>query len=244
MIHVEKLVKRFGLKTVLRNLEFHVAAGEIVGLIGPNGAGKTTLLRILSSLSQPTFGKVLVGGYRLPQQAIAVRYTIGVLSHQPILYGDLSAEQNLAFYGSMYGVVELQTRITQVLKIVGMNKRRRDFVRTYSRGMQQRLAIARAIIHDPQLLLLDEPYTGLDQDAAEMLDSILRDVTDQGRTVVMTSHDLLRISDLATRFDVLTRGKIAASTQRADLPKDGLLAFYRKSLQADKAAKQEVAHAS
>ena len=217
---------------VLRNLEFHVEPGEFVALLGPNGAGKTTFLRILSSLSRQTMGEVVIAGYALPQQAAAVRSRLGVVSHLPLLYGDLTAEENLTFYGRMYSVARLDERIGQVLEIVGLSMRRRDLVRTFSRGMQQRLAIARAILHDPEVLLLDEPHTGLDQDACNMLDQVLRQVAERGRTVVMTSHDLARAADLANRFDVLTRGKIQSSVLGSALPQDGLLAFYRQSLEA------------
>jgi heme exporter protein A len=229
-IVVQKLVKRFGLKTVLKGLDFTAEAGEFVGLLGPNGAGKTTLLRILASLSRPTMGIVSVAGFRLPQQAAGVRANLGVLSHQTLLYGNLSGEENLEFFGRMYNVQGLEARITEVLKLVNLNKRRMDLVRTYSRGMAQRLAIARAMIHDPAILLLDEPYTGLDQDASLVLDTILKEIAAQGRTVVMTSHDLVRIADLCSRFDVLSRGKIIASATREEIPQDGLLAFYRQAI--------------
>jgi heme exporter protein A len=230
MIEANHLIKRFGPKTVLRNLEFQVAQGEFVALLGPNGAGKTTFLRILSSLSRQTFGDVTIAGYSLPHQAAAVRRKLGVVSHLPLLYGDLSAEENLVFYGRMYGVDQLDRRVGEVLGLVGLAARRRDLVRTFSRGMQQRLAIGRAVLHDPEVMLLDEPHTGLDQDACEMLDTVLRTVAARGRTVVMTSHDLARVADLASRFDVLTRGRIQASVQKDDLPADGLLTFYRQAL--------------
>ena len=177
-------------------------------------------------------GRVAIAGCELPRQAAAVRRRLGVVSHNPLLYGDLTAEENLIFYGRMYAVDGLNARIDDVLKIVGLSHRRRDLVRTFSRGMQQRLAIGRAVLHDPEVLLLDEPHTGLDQDACEMLDSVLRQVSSRGRTVVMTSHDLMRVEDLASRFDVLTRGRVQASILRADLSQDGLLAFYRRSLEA------------
>ncbi len=231
MIEVHHLVKRFGPKTVLRNLEFQVRAGEFVALLGPNGAGKTTFLRILASLSRATMGMVKIAGYQLPNQAAAVRRRLGVVSHLPLLYGDLTAEENLEFYGRMYGIARLEARITEVLEMVGLSMRRRDLVRTFSRGMQQRLAIGRAVLHDPEVLLLDEPHTGLDQDACAMLDDVLRQVAVRGRTVVMTSHDLARAADLAERFDVLSRGIIHASTQASQLPQDGLLAFYRQALE-------------
>jgi heme exporter protein A len=238
IIEVTHLIKRFGPKTVLKNLDFRVEQGEFVALLGPNGAGKTTFLRILASLSRQTFGEVQIAGYRLPQQAAAVRRKLGVVSHLPLLYGDLSAEENLSFYGRMYGVHPLSQRISQVLELVGLSLRRRDLVRTFSRGMQQRLAIARAIMHDPEVLLLDEPPTGLDQDACEMLDGVLRHVAARQRTVVMTSHDLVRVGDLASRFDVLNRGCIQASVGRDSLPQDGLLSFYRLALEASSSNSQ------
>jgi heme exporter protein A len=231
MIAVKKLIKRFGLKTVLRGLDFQVEPGEFVALLGPNGAGKTTFLRILASLSRPTIGEVSISGYRLPDQAAAVRSRLGVVSHQPLLYGDLTAEENLRFYGRMYGVADLVERIDQVLELVGLSPRRRDLVRTFSRGMQQRLAIGRAVLHDPDVMLFDEPHTGLDQDASAMLDGVLREVAARGRTVVMTSHDLARAADLATRFDILSRGVITASVQRADIEINQLLGFYRQAIQ-------------
>jgi heme exporter protein A len=230
MIEVRKLVKRFGLKTVLRGLDFQAQPGEFVALLGPNGAGKTTFLRILSSLSRPSIGEVRIAGFQLPGQAAAVRNRLGVVSHQPLLYGDLTAEENLRFYGRMYSVENLDARIGEVLELVGLEPRRRDLVRNFSRGMQQRLAIGRAVLHDPDVMLFDEPYTGLDQDASSMLDDVLRSVAGKGRTVVMTSHDLARAEDLATRFDILSRGMIAASSSRADLGTGNLLTFYKNAL--------------
>ena len=231
MIKVHRLIKRFGPKTVLSSLSLEVESGEFVAIIGPNGAGKTTLLRILSSLSKPTSGDISVAGYKLPAQAAKVRQRLGVVSHLPLLYGDLTAEENLIFYGRIYAVSGLVERIHQVLELVGLTNRSGDLVRTFSRGMQQRLAIGRAVLHDPEVLLLDEPHTGLDQDACDMLDKVLKDVAVQGRTVVMTSHDFVRVQDLADRFDVLSRGRIIASKRSAELSRDGLQAFYRQALE-------------
>ncbi len=232
MIEVKNLVKRFGMKTVLRSLDFHVAPGEFVALLGPNGAGKTTFLRILASLSRPSQGVVTLAGFALPGQAAQVRQRLGVVSHQPLLYEDLTALENLQFYGRMYAVPNLTGRIEAILAMVGLAPRRNDLVRTFSRGMQQRLAIARAVLHDPQIMLFDEPYTGLDQDASAMLDGVLKEVAARGRTVVMTSHDLARAEDLATRFDILSRGVIAASIRRSELGAENLPDFYKKALNA------------
>ena len=234
MIKVRKLVKRFGLKTVLRGMDFSVDDGEFVALIGPNGAGKTTFLRILASLARPSMGAVNVAGFQLPKDAADVRRRLGVVSHQPLLYVELTATENLKFYGRMYNLPDVDTRINEVLEMVGLASRRDDLVRTYSRGMQQRLAIGRAVLHDPSVMLFDEPYTGLDQDASTMLDEVLRTVAARGRTVVMTSHDLARTEDLATRFDVLSRGKIAASATHEDFGSGNLLSFYKGVLEEGK----------
>ena len=228
MIEVRRLVKTFGLKPVLRGLDFRADPGEFVALLGPNGAGKTTMLRILATLSRPTLGEVRVAGYTLPGQASAVRRLLGVVSHQPLLYGDLTAEENLRFYARMYGLSDGAGRARQALESVGLTARGRDLVRQFSRGMQQRLAIGRALLHDPQVMLLDEPYTGLDQDASAMLDELLRHVAAGGRTVVMTSHDLPRAADLATRIDVLSRGVIAASVPQTQITSAGLIDLYRQ----------------
>ena len=166
-----------------------------MALFGPNGAGKTTFLRILSSLSRPSMGQLNIAGYSLPGQAAAVRRRLGVVSHLPLLYGDLTAEENLRFYARMYDLPQPEgSASSEVLEMVGLISRRRDLVRTFSRGMQQRLAIGRAVLHDPEVMLFDEPHTGLDQDACLMLDTVLREVAARGRTVVMTSHDLARVA--------------------------------------------------
>lgn len=227
MIEARNVIKRFGLLTVLRGLDFQVEQGEFVALVGPNGAGKTTFLRILSSLSRPNAGLVRVAGHALPGEAAAVRKILGVVSHQPLLYGDLTAEENLRFYARMYALQATGTRVGEVLEIVGLQARRRDLVRQFSRGMQQRLAIGRAILHDPEVMLLDEPHTGLDQEAAGMLDGILKEVAACNRTVVMTSHDLARAADLATRVDILSKGVIVTSLCGDDLDPLSLPALYR-----------------
>jgi heme exporter protein A len=232
VIEVRKLIKRFGMKTVLHGLDFRVERGEFVALLGPNGSGKTTLLRILASLARPTHGEIQIAGFRLPGQAAAVRAQLGVVSHQPLLYGDLTAEENLRFFARLYGVANPNERITEVIQLVGLEMHRRDLVRAFSRGMQQRLAIGRALLHDPDVMLLDEPYTGLDQKSSSMLDELLRSVAAQQRTIVMTSHDLARAEDLATRFDILSNGVIAASTTRKQLRKSNLHTFYKEALAA------------
>ncbi|MBI3362788.1 MAG: heme ABC exporter ATP-binding protein CcmA [Chloroflexi bacterium] len=230
MIETHSLVKTFGLLRVLRGVELDIAEGEFVALLGPNGAGKTTLLRILATLSRPTLGRVRLAGHDLPARADAIRRRLGVVSHHPLLYGDLTAEENLRFYARMYGLTNAERRIAAVLEQVGLAKRRRDLVRTFSRGMQQRLAIARAILHEPEVMLFDEPHTGLDQDAAAMLDGVLRDVAATGRTVLMTTHDLRRALALAGRIAILSRGVIAFDKPKAQIEATRFAAEYDRAI--------------
>jgi len=220
MIETRSLTKTFGPQQVLRGVDLEIAPGEFVALMGPNGAGKTTLLRILATLARPSFGQVRMAGLSLPAGADEVRRRLGVVTHHPLLYGDLTAEENLWFYARMYGIQNRSQRIAAVLEQAGLAARRRDLVRAFSRGMQQRLAIARAVLHDPEIMLFDEPYTGLDQDACAMLDGVLRDVAARGRTVLMTTHDLGRALALADRLLILSRGVIAFSARRAEIDPD------------------------
>ncbi len=227
-IEVRALTKTFGLNPVLRGLDLDVPRGEFLTLLGPNGSGKTTLLRILGALARPTSGTVRIGGWELPGEAEFVRAQLGVVSHLPLLYDTLTAEENLLFFARMYNVPRemRRDRVETVLRRVGLARRARDVVATYSRGMQQRLAIARAILHDPAVLLLDEPYTGLDQDAAALLDELLREVAIGGRTVIMTTHDLRRGHALADRIAILSRGKIAFDAPCREVDPDALPALY------------------
>lgn len=228
MIEIRNLTKTFGLNPVLRGLDLEVPRGQFLTLLGPNGSGKTTLLRILGALSRPTSGVVRIGGWDLPGEAHFVRAQLGVVSHLPLLYDTLTAEENLIFFARLYNLPPetRAERIEAVLRRVGLWRRAKDIVQTYSRGMQQRLAIARAILHDPAVLLLDEPYTGLDQDAAALLDELLREVAASGRTVIMTTHDLRRGYVLADRIVILSRGKIAFDRLCSDIELGELPALY------------------
>jgi heme exporter protein A len=228
MIEVKGLVKSFGPTMALRGVNLAVPAGQFVTLVGPNGAGKTTMLRILATLSRPTRGTVKIAGQELPRGAAEARRHIGLVSHQTLLYGDLSAEENLRFYGRMYDTPELDERITQVLEQVGLAHRRRDPVRTFSRGMQQRLAIARAVLHRPSLMLLDEPYTGLDQDAAARLEAVMSTVGTEGRTVVMTTHDLERGLAVADWVVILAKGRVVFEAARTQLDTAAFKEAYRQ----------------
>jgi heme exporter protein A len=201
----------------LRGIDLDIRPGEFVTIVGPNGAGKTTLLRILATLSRPTHGHVSIAGHALPKGADDARRQIGLLSHQPLLYGDLTAEENLRFFGKMYDVPQLEARILELLDRVELIDRRQDRARTFSRGMQQRLAIARALLHNPAVMLLDEPFTGLDPRSSDRLEEMLHVLRDGKRTVMMTIHDLERGWAMCDRALVLARGKIVYEARTADV---------------------------
>ena len=214
MIEVRNLVKSFGHRVALAGVDLSVETGEFVTLVGPNGAGKTTLLRVLATLTRPTAGSVLIAGLDPARVGAEVRRQIGFLSHRTLLYEDLSAEQNLRFYARMYDVDQASARIQHLLKRVGLVARQHDPVRTFSRGMQQRLAMARAVLHRPRVLLLDEPYTGLDPQAAQALTDLLGELAGEGCTVLLTTHDLERGLAMGHRVVVLSRGRLVYDEYR------------------------------
>jgi heme exporter protein A len=228
MIEVRGLVKSFGSKVALEGVDLDVAEGEFLTLVGPNGAGKTTLVRILATLTRPTRGSVRMAGCDLGRQSSEVRRRIGLASHQTLLYGDLSAEENLRFYGRMYEVADLEERITALLQRVGLEHRRHDLVRAFSRGMQQRLSLARALLHDPAILLLDEPYTGLDQQAVEVLREVLVALVGRSRTVLMTTHNLERGLELCDRAAILVNGRIVYEADKSRLDVASFRETYRR----------------
>lgn len=208
IIEIIDLVKTFGLLPVLKKLNLTIERGEFVALMGPNGSGKSTLLRQIAGLSRATSGVIRVGGWQLPDEAAAVRSQIGMVSHKPLLYGNLTAQENLQFFARIYNLKNTDERIAYLLDRVGLKKRAHDLTRTFSRGMYQRLTIARALLHDPDVLLFDEPYTGLDQSASDTLDGLLREAHDGNRTIIMTTHHLTHAAQLANRGIILSRGVV------------------------------------
>lgn len=226
MIEIRGLVKQYGLNTVLRGADLRVHPGEFVTLVGSNGAGKTTLIRIVATLLRPTAGAVRVGGWPLPQRADRVRRHIGIVSHQPMLYGDMTAEENLLFFARLYRLEDAKERTANALRTVGLAARQRDPVRTFSRGMYQRLTLARATLHEPDVLLLDEPYTGLDQEASALLDELLREQISRHRTILMITHDLVHGLNLCDRIAILNRGKIAEEVSRESVTPAEFLELY------------------
>ncbi|RJQ37367.1 MAG: heme ABC exporter ATP-binding protein CcmA [Dehalococcoidia bacterium] len=226
-IEVRKLTRTFDDFPALRGIDLEVARGESLVIFGPNGAGKTTLIRVLSTIIRPSSGTVLIDGLNIKEHAEKARRLIGVVSHHPFLYANLSAYENLEFYGRLYDVPDLKTRIGEVTTLVGMTARLHDRVSTFSRGMQQRFAIARALLHRPQIMLLDEPETGLDQQAVALLWEVLRGEAAARRTVVMTTHNLERGLDLASRLLIMSRGKIVFEGGGKSLDLAGLKQAYQ-----------------
>ena len=209
MIRVRNLTKKFGNKTVFADINFSVESGDFLTIVGPNGAGKTTLLKIMATLTKATKGSVKIGGFDAKEHPDRIREIVGVISHNTYLYNELTASENLKFFGKMYKLMELDERVDHVLKETELADRRDDRVSTFSRGMKQRLSIARAILHRPSVLLLDEPYTGLDQHASRALEGVLHGLTGSGITTVMVSHDIGRGLALADQVLVMAAGSVA-----------------------------------
>ncbi|MEM6284344.1 MAG: heme ABC exporter ATP-binding protein CcmA [Chloroflexota bacterium] len=226
LIDIRGLTKAYGYRPVLKKLDLTVQRGEFVALLGPNGSGKSTLLRLLCGLSKPTAGKITVGGWSLPQEAAAVRAQIGMVGHKSLLYEALTAQENLRFFARLYNLNVTDADIDTQIERVGLKKYAAQPVKTYSRGMQQRLSIARALLHDPAVLLFDEPYTGLDQDAATLLDGLLQTAHADERTILMTTHQIERAANLASRVVILSRGVIAYESATADIPSGALPLIY------------------
>ncbi len=193
--------------------------GEFAVIFGPNGAGKTTLLKLISTLIEPTEGSVFVSGFDTAEEPEKARREIGMLSHDSYIYGELTAKENLRFFGQMYGIKsqELEERISNLLENVGLVTKADERVSTFSRGMKQRLSIARALLHRPSLLLLDEPYTGLDPGASLIFENLLKSPEFEGSTKLMVSHDLERSFALCDRILVLNKGKFVYDGLKEDL---------------------------
>jgi heme exporter protein A len=193
---------------VLKDLDLDLAWGNIQAIFGANGSGKTTLVRILASLTRPDSGRIQIAGRDLRSNSIALRRLVGVVSHQPLLYGDLTGYENLRFYGRMFQLQDVEASIEQAAVQIGVLDLLNRQVRTLSHGMQKRISIARAILHNPPILLLDEPETGLDQEALDYLEAMLENGKVLRRTVLMTTHSLERGLYLSDRVAILAKGRI------------------------------------
>ena len=228
-IRTKKLSKVFGNRRAVDGVSLEVPQGAFLSIFGPNGAGKTTLLRVLATLTRPTSGEATLMGIDLKENPDEARAHIGMISHRSMLYPDLTAEQNMLLYARLYGVKDPEARVMELLEAVELKHRRLDAVRTFSRGMTQRLAIARALVHDPDVVFLDEPYSGLDPHAVEIFDDLIA-AQREGRTFVMVSHDLQKGYSMCTHALVLAKGRIVAFDEKDALDYEEFAQLYKRTV--------------
>ena len=202
MIETEGLTKAFGEELAVNNLSLSIAEGEVFGFLGPNGAGKTTTVRMLTCLIAPTEGQAEVAGYRVGRDNQEIRRTVGILTETPGMYDRLSAERNLQIYARLYEVDDIDGQVERYLSMLGLWERREDAVGTFSKGMKQKLAIARSLLHEPRVLFLDEPTAGLDPEAAKLVRDFVAELGGEGRTIFMCTHNLDEADRLCDRVAV------------------------------------------
>lgn len=209
MIEIKKLTKQADNKLILRGVDLSIMPGETVAILGPNGAGKSTLLKVLATLIKPTTGLVKINGLDLKKDHIKVKKMFGYLPHSSLLYDHYTPLENLVFFGDLYGVKDVENRARELVKEVGLSFFINEPVKNFSRGMIQRIAIARAIIHEPKILLLDEPHTGLDQGAITILNNVVLSMKEKGCTTLMVTHDFKQAAEICDRIIIVKNGKIA-----------------------------------
>jgi heme ABC exporter ATP-binding subunit CcmA len=226
-VEIQGLTKSFGPRTALRGIDLRVAAGSSVAIFGPNGAGKTTLIKILASILKPSSGNIRLDGRDIQKNTEEIRRFIGVITHQTFLYSNLTVYENLDFYDRMFDVPHRRERIHEVLDIVGLPSRIHDRVGTLSRGMQQRISIARLLLAKPRIILLDEPETGLDQQATALLWNALRLQGEEQYTIIHTTHNLARGFETCERMLILARGEIVFDRERSSMDLTDLTQAYQ-----------------
>ena len=227
---ITNLKKSYGLKPVLRGMQLTLPVGQRLALLGANGVGKTTLLRILAGLARPDAGTVTIFGLDGKDDAQKIRSLVGLVAHQPYLYEELTALENLLFFARMYNVGHAEARARDLLRRVGVDKRINDRVRALSRGLVQRVAWARALLHSPRLLLLDEPDTGLDQEGTALIDSLLAEHSQQGGSILFTTHQLERALQLADSVIVLGHGRVTYQAETTQLDLETLQRAYGEAI--------------
>ncbi len=225
------LVRSFGGLRAVDGVSFQLEPGELLAVFGPNGAGKTTLLRMLGGVMRPDSGQVRVAGALADVASRDWRHRVGIVSHQSLLYGQLTTTENLQFYGRLFGLTDLKIRIPERLESMGLSDRARTPVRELSRGLKQRVALARALLHDPEVVLLDEPYTGLDPHASAVLREQLSSLKDGRRTVVLVTHNLKQGLELADRVAIQVQGRFSSVTDAASLDLAGLEVLYHAAVE-------------
>ncbi len=208
MIETKGLIKTIGDKMILRGINLSIKKGESVAILGPNGAGKSTILKIIAGLIKATSGEVFIDGKSLKKDSYEIKQKIGFLAHNSFLYDHLTPLENLKFFGKLYGVKDVEAKAKQLVDEVGLSFFLHDPVRSFSRGMLQRIAIARAIIHDPEILLFDEPHTGLDQQAIKLLNEVILKMKANGSTVIIVTHDFQQAVQTCERVIIFRNGKL------------------------------------
>ncbi len=227
-VEATHLSKLFEMRPVLRDVTFVLPGGKTLALLGPNGAGKTTLLRVLATLTKPSRGQASVAGYDVQGDADEVRRVIGYVGHQPHVYDDLTARENLMFFARMYGLPDAAERALRLLERVGLRTRANERARTLSRGQLQRLALARGILNDPPVLLLDEPDTGLDENASTLLRELIEERLASGRTTIFTTHQLDRGLAMSDDALVLVGGRLGYLGKACDISLAEVRALYTR----------------
>jgi ABC-2 type transport system ATP-binding protein len=212
VITTQNLTKAFGTTLAVDNLSFEVKEGEVFGFLGPNGAGKTTTVRLLTSLIQPSAGTARVNGFQIGQENKEIRRTVGILTETPGMYDNLSAEYNLRIYASLYEVKDITGQVEKYLRMLGLWDRRFDEAGSFSKGMKQKLAIARALLHEPPLLFLDEPTSALDPEAAHLVREFIEELRKEGRTIFLCTHNLDEADRLCDRIGVFKTRLIVVDT--------------------------------
>ena len=228
-LEVRDLTRAFGVRKALDGVSFDLPAQAFLSVFGPNGAGKTTLVKVLTTLLNPTSGSAKVLGLDVVADAVEMRSRIGLISHNPLLYPDLTAEENLLFFAEMYGIDKPHVRVDELLEAVELDHRRLDLTRTFSRGMLQRLSIARALLHRPEVIFLDEPYSGLDPHAMDILDGLIAQIRDK-HTFVMISHDLDKGLELCSHALILAKGRVVLFEPREALDDAVFRDTYRSTV--------------
>ncbi|MDQ0154107.1 heme ABC exporter ATP-binding protein CcmA [Robertmurraya andreesenii] len=229
MLEIKNLTKILGDKLILRNVSLTLGKGEILAVVGPNGAGKSTFFKCTVGLLQPSGGEIILDGNLVKKKSAIARKKIGFLGHESFLYNNLSPLENLQFYGKLYKVKNLEERMKELLKEVGLYLFKDVPIRSFSRGMMQRLAIARVLLAEPDILMLDEPHTGLDQEAVQLLNKIIIDKKNSGTSILIISHDFEQVHKLADRVAVLKKGKIVETRELAEsMDLYGMKEWYEK----------------
>ncbi len=226
LVSLKNVYKNYGHVQALKDISLNIDKGDFISIFGANGAGKSTLLKILSNQTRHSKGDIFYSGVPAKKLDDSFRSKFGVISHQPFLYENLSALENLTFYGSLYGVKNSEKRGIELLKKVDLYNRRNDPVRTFSRGMLQRVSIARALVHNPEIIFLDEPYTGLDSVASASLSAILKEQFEDSKTILMVTHDLKIGLELSSKIIIMKKGQMVYSANRKDIDESSFEKLY------------------